>query len=142
MSEPVRMLDTDTVSYLIKGRHPSVKQRFAECGFLGTCVSACTVSELLYGLESRAPEDRLRKGILGFLERAAIIPWDRPAAEVHARIRYRLDRAGQTIGVMDQMIAAHTMALGLTLVTNNTRHYSRLEPDLMVENWTDRPNLA
>lgn len=136
------MLDTDIVSYLIKGRHPSVSQRFSEYGCPGTCISACTVSELLYGLGSRAPEDRLRKGVLGFLKRATIIPWDASAAEVHARIRNRLDRAGQTIGVMDQMIAAHTMALGLTLVTNNIRHYSRIEPDLMVENWNDRPNFA
>lgn len=137
MSEPVRMLDTDIVSYLIKGRHSSVSQRFTEVGFTGTCVSVCTVSELLYGLESRAPEDRLREGIRGFLDRVTILPWDQPAAEVHARIRYRLDRAGWTIGGMDQMIAAHAMALGLTLVTNNTRHHTRLEPDLSVENWTD-----
>jgi tRNA(fMet)-specific endonuclease VapC len=136
------MLDTDTVSYLVKGRHPSVSQRFAHYGFPGTCISVCTLSELLYGLESRAPEDRLRQGILGFLERATVIPWDAPAAEIHARIRYRLDRAGQMIGVMDQMIAAQAMSLGLTLVTNNTRHFSRLEPELTVENWTDRPDIA
>lgn len=130
------------MSYLVKGRHPPVSRRFAEHGLLGTCISACTLSELLYGLESRPTEDRLRKGILGFLERATIIPWDRPAAEVHARIRYRLDRAGQTIGVMDQMIAAHALSLGLTLITNNTRHYSRLEPELTVENWTDRTDIV
>lgn len=39
---------------------------------------------------------------------------------------------------MDQMIAAHAISLGLTLVTNNTRHFSRLEPDLTIESWIDR----
>lgn len=139
MNEPVCMLDTDIVSYLIKDRHPTVSQRFAEYGFPRTCVSTCTVSKLLYGLESRDPEDRLRKGIHGFLERAQIVPWDQPAAEVHARLRYRLDREGRTIGAMDQMIAAHAMFLALTLVTNNVRHFSRPEPGLSIETWTGRP---
>ena len=142
MSDPVRMLDTDIVSFLIKGRHPSVTRQFTEYGFEGICISTCTVSELLYGLDARSPEDRLRTGIVEFLERVSIVPWERPAAEIHARIRYRLDRAGQAIGAMDQMIAAHAIALGLTLVTNNTRHFSRLEPELTVENWTDRTDFA
>ena len=96
------------------------------------------MSEMLYGLDARSPEDRLRTGIVEFLERVSVIPWDASAAEVHARIRYRLDRAGQTIGVMDQMIAAHAIALGLILVTNNIKHHSRLEPELTIENWVER----
>jgi predicted nucleic acid-binding protein len=46
------------------------------------------------------------------------------------------------IGAMDQMIAAHAIALGLTLVTNNTRHFSRLEPGLTIENWAGRTDIA
>ncbi len=132
------MLDSDIASYLIKGRHPSVTRQFLERGFEGICISACTVSELLYGLDARPSEDRLRTGIVRFLERVSVIPWDTPAAEVHSRIQYRLDRAGQTIGAMDQMIAAHAIALGVILVTNNIRHHRRLEPELTIENWVDR----
>lgn len=137
MSVSVRMLDTDIASYLIKGRHPSVTSQFLKRGFEGICISACTVSELLYGLDARLPEDRLRTGIVEFLEHVSVVPWDMSAAEVHSRIRFQLDRAGQTIGMMDQMIAAHAIALGLVLVTNNIRHHSRLEPELTIENWVD-----
>jgi tRNA(fMet)-specific endonuclease VapC len=131
------MLDTDIVSYLLKGRHPSVTRQFLERGFEGICISACTVSELLYGIDARLANDRLREGIVVFLDRVNIIPWDKSAAETHSRIRYCLDRAGQTIGVMDQMIAAHAISLGLVLVTNNVRHHSRIEPELTVENWVE-----
>ena len=138
MTAPVRMLDTDIVNYLIKRRHPSIEKRFAELAITSTCISAVTMSEMLYGLDARSPEDRLRTGIVEFLERMSVIPWDASAAEIHSRIRYRLDRAGQTIGVMDQMIAAHAIALGLILVTNNIKHHSRLEPELTIENWVER----
>jgi len=137
VSDATRMLDTDIVSYLIKGRHPSVTRQFLERGFEGICISACTMSELLYGIAARSAKDRLREGIVEFLDGVNVIPWDKSAAAIHSRIRYQLDRSGQTIGVMDQMIAAHAISLGLTLVTNNVRHHSRLEPELTVENWVE-----
>ena len=129
------MLDTDTASYLIKGRHPLVTSQFLEHGFDHVCISVCTVSELLYGLDVRPPEDRLRTGVEEFLQRVHVVPWGTAAARVHARVRFHLDRSGQTIGAMDQMIAAHAISLGLILVTNDVRHLGRLEPELAIENW-------
>ncbi len=42
---------------------------------------------------------------------------------------------GTPIDPQDLMIAAHAMSLGATLVTNNTRHFTRLAPALTIENW-------
>jgi PIN domain nuclease of toxin-antitoxin system len=43
---------------------------------------------------------------------------------------------GLVIGPMDMLIAAHAMSLGVTLVTNNIREFSRI-PKLSLENWAE-----
>ena len=42
---------------------------------------------------------------------------------------------GQTIGELDMMIAAHSLAVAAVLVTNNTRHYERIRAPLILQNW-------
>lgn len=42
---------------------------------------------------------------------------------------------GQPIGEMDMMIAAHALSAGAVLVTNNHRHYERIQAPLILENW-------
>ena len=54
----------------------------------------------------------------------------------YARVRTSLEASGLPIGAMDTLIAAHALALGATLVTNNSRHFRRV-PDLAVENWLE-----
>jgi tRNA(fMet)-specific endonuclease VapC len=61
--------------------------------------------------------------------------WGDEAAEVHADIRHRMLSVGRTFGEMDMMIAAHAIAPGAVLVTNNTKHLERLAPALTIENW-------
>jgi tRNA(fMet)-specific endonuclease VapC len=48
--------------------------------------------------------------------------------------------SGQKIGEMDMMIAAHPLSAGAVLVTNNTRHFARIEAPLMMVNWTEEPH--
>jgi predicted nucleic acid-binding protein len=55
---------------------------------------------------------------------------------IYAKNRNRLDKAGTPIGNMDLLIASHAMALGIILITNNTRHYSKVA-GLQFDNWVD-----
>jgi tRNA(fMet)-specific endonuclease VapC len=64
------------------------------------------------------------------------VPWDAEAAGFYADIRHQLVTSGQQIGELDMMIAAHAIALGAVLVTNNTRHYGRIDAPLILENWS------
>ncbi|MEZ5538356.1 MAG: type II toxin-antitoxin system VapC family toxin [Thiolinea sp.] len=43
---------------------------------------------------------------------------------------------GTPIGVNDAMIAAHALSCGAILITNNTRHFSKVA-ELPFENWVD-----
>lgn len=129
------MIDTDIASYLIKATHPSVDARFAATDPARICISAVTQSELLFGLKGLHPAHRLQLNVQQYLRNTAILAWGERAAEIHADIRYQLFSTGRAIGEMDLMIAAHAIALGAVLVTNNTRHFERLAPVLTTENW-------
>nr|WP_234407028.1 hypothetical protein [Limnothrix sp. PR1529] len=64
------------------------------------------------------------------------VPFDRNASHNYGKLRYSLERQGQSIGNMDLLIAAHALSLSLTIVTNNVREFSRV-PYLAIQNWAE-----
>jgi tRNA(fMet)-specific endonuclease VapC len=131
----LHMLDTDTASYLIKGKSPAIEARLAALVPSTVCVSVMTRAELQYGLKRVSADHRLHLAVRQFLKIVRIVPWDTDAADWYAEIRHQLVSAGQPIGEMDMMIAAHALSAGAVLVTNNSRHYARIEAPLILENW-------
>lgn len=65
-----------------------------------------------------------------------MLPWDAEVADFYAEIRHQLVTMGKPIGEMDMMIAAHSLSVGAVLVTNNTRHFERINLPLILANWT------
>jgi tRNA(fMet)-specific endonuclease VapC len=97
------------------------------------CISSITLAELGFGAAAkRSP--RLRQAIRSFVRDVAVVPFDEAAAEEFATIAAALATRGEPIGAPDTLVAAHALSLGLTIVTNNTRHFGRV-PGLRVENW-------
>ncbi len=131
----LHMLDTDTVSYLIKGKSPTVENRLAALAPSMVCISVMTRAELQYGLKRLPADHRLHLAVRQFLKIVRILPWDTEAADWYADIRHQLVSTGQPIGELDMMIAAHSLSAGAVLVTNNHRHYERIEAPLILENW-------
>ena len=80
---------------------------------------------------------RLLARVAGILETIPVLPLDIPVDAEYGAIRAELEAAGQPVGMNDLLIAAHAHALGLTLVTDNTREFSRIR-GLKVENWLER----
>ena len=132
---PLYMLDTDTVSYLVRGKTPALDVRLAAVSPKHLCISAVTRGELLYGLKLKDGAHRLAQLVDQFLFRVQCLPWDEAAATHFASIAADLHKAGTPIGSMDAMIAGHAMATGAVLITNNQRHFSRVA-GLTVENWS------
>ncbi|CDH43164.1 PIN domain-containing protein [Candidatus Contendibacter odensensis] len=133
----LHMLDTDTASYLIKGRSPVIEAHLATLLSSNVCISVMTRAELLYGLKRLPPEHRLHLAVRHFLKIVRVLPWDADAADFYADIRYQLVTTGQPIGEMDMMIAAHSLSAGAVLVTNNIRHYQRIVAPLILVNWSE-----
>lgn len=130
------MLDTDTSSYIIRHRPVTVLHRLQEAVASGhdILISVITYAELMQGVVA-SENPRTGGAVEAFLERVhAIVPWDRPAADAWADVYTRLKRAGTPIGAQDTMIAAHALSLDAVVVTNNRKHFGRIEA-LTTENW-------
>jgi tRNA(fMet)-specific endonuclease VapC len=130
------LLDTNTASYIIKGNRPAVDRRLASAPVAWVAISAVTEGELRFGAARLPGAAHLHRIIEEFFLRVAILPWDSGAASQYGGLRAALEREGRPMGNLDLMIAAHALALGLTLVTNDAA-FGRIR-GLKVENWTKR----
>jgi tRNA(fMet)-specific endonuclease VapC len=128
------LLDTNICIYLIKGKFPSVRFKFKQCTKEGVGVSSVSIAELEYGV-AKSGLDKQRKKLDVFLPQLSHFSFDGDAAKIYGALRSRLEVMGKPIGSMDMLIAAHAMALGATLVTNNSREFNRVQ-GLKLENWT------
>lgn len=127
------LLDTNAASHAIAKRSPAFDRRLLRIPMEELAVSAVTEGELRYGL-ARRPSASLQGTIETFLLAVTIFPWDSEAARSYGELRASLERHGQLMGSLDMMIAAHALALGLTLVSNDAAF--RRVPHLKVEDWT------
>ena len=129
------MLDTDMCSYIIKERPESVRQRFQKLAMEQLCVSVVTYAELIYGVE-RSSSKRVNRPIIeDFVRHLDVMDWDTGAADQYGMIRTELEVAGNPIGAMDMMIAAHAKSIKAVLVTNNQKHFTKIK-GLKIDNWT------
>jgi len=133
------LLDTDTSSYLIKGKSPVIERKIALIPPTQIAISAVTQAELMYGLKRIPPQHRLHLAVREFLKIVRVLPWGPESSDAYAEIRNQLVTTGQPIGEMDMMIAAQALALSATLVTNNIRHFERIKAPMILENWTEAP---
>jgi tRNA(fMet)-specific endonuclease VapC len=127
------MLDTDISSYIIKRRPATLAEKFEK--YAETLnVSVITAAELRFGAE-KAGRPKLAEVVEAYLERLAVLDWTNEVTSHYARIRSELERSGKPIGNMDLLIASHAVSQGMTLVTNNIKHFSNV-PGLKVEVWS------
>lgn len=126
------LLDTDTVSYALRGEG-GVGARIREHKPSDLCISAITLAELRFGAD-RKRSRKLHALIDTFAGAVEVAPFGEVAALEFGRIAAILADRGSPIGELDALIAAHTVALRCTLVTNNVRHFTRV-PGLAVDNW-------
>ena len=126
------MLDADTVSYALRG-HGQVSTRLLEHQPSEVCISAITLAELNFSAEAKRSQ-KIRRAIRRFTNDVSVVPFDEASAERFAVVATALATRGQPIGLYDTLVAAQALSLGLTVVTNNARHFSRV-PGLAVENW-------
>ena len=131
------LLDTNIVSRLVREPGGPIEQRIEELGRVAACTSVIVAAELRYGAIRRNSQ-RLRQQLEAILAKLRVLPFEAPADEVYGQIRTRLERAGTPISAMDMLIAAHALAFGHTLVTDNEREFRRIE-ELPVENWLRPP---
>ncbi len=128
------MLDTNICIELIRGRGAKALRRLRRCRVGEVGISAITLAELEHGVEKSAKPEQNRLALHLFCAPIEVLPFDDAASVAYGRVRSRLERAGEVIGPMDLLIAAHALAERAALVTNNEREFRRVE-GLRVQNW-------
>jgi tRNA(fMet)-specific endonuclease VapC len=145
----IYLLDTDTLIYMIRalkadgrqrrrreqGLHLVERCRQAQKEGHAVGVSAITVSELEFGARKSGQYDSESAAVAKILAPFEIYDYEAVScAPPYGHIRHELEQAGQTIGAMDLLIAAHALSLEATLVTNNLAHFRRV-PGLKLADW-------
>jgi len=128
------LLETSLCVALLRGRAPRVFDRLQGYAMNEAAVSTITLAELQYGVAKSARPAHNAVVLAEFCAPLAILPFGAQAADTYGGVRAALERAGTPIGPLDTLIAAHALAMGLTLVTNNEREFRRVV-GLHVENW-------
>ncbi|NIJ08693.1 tRNA(fMet)-specific endonuclease VapC [Sphingomonas vulcanisoli] len=127
------LLDTNILWDLV--RHPQgvISAKIAEVGETMIATSIIVAAELRYGAARRGSV-RLTGQLEAILSLLPVLPLGGDADVQYARLRTDLEGRGQPIGGNDMLIAAHALALGATLVTDNLREFARVS-GLTIENW-------
>jgi len=129
---PLFMLDTNMCIYLMKNQPEQVAKRFAQCYVGDVVMSAITFAELEYGVTVCENSVRERRNLAALVEDIPVAPFDASAATVYGPIREATRERKKD--QLDKLIAAHAVALDVTLVTNNERGFVAY-PRLKIENW-------
>jgi tRNA(fMet)-specific endonuclease VapC len=128
------VLDTNTCIYLINHKPAQVIKRLLRHDVSEIALSSITLSELHYGVALSTYRDTNTVALKSFVAPFTVLSYDESAAEVYGELRAALKRHATPIGPMDLLIAAHTLSLNATLVTNNEREFQRIH-SLKIENW-------
>lgn len=130
------MLDTNICIYSIKHKPEKVFCRLQKHDPAEICISSVTYAELVHGVEKSQAVEKNWLALALLLANIEILDFDAAAAESYGRIRADLEKKGTPIDPLDMMIAGHAMSLNYTVVTNNTKEFSRVK-DLRLENWAE-----
>lgn len=127
------LLDTNICVYAIRRRPEPVYRRLSESADQIVALSVITAFELEIGA-LRAQGRGYSEAVRRFLEVFSVLPLEDTARDAYGRLRTNLERQGERIGAHDMLIAAHALALGAVLVTNNESEFRRVK-GLKIENW-------
>lgn len=129
------LLDTNTVSYLAKGRSPAARSRLQHIeGDELVCISAITEAELRYGLARRPEAHALHAAVEAMLFKFRILPWGSNEAAAYGSLRADLEKSGIALAELDLMLAAHAIAVDAIFVTND-RAFSHVKNLHNIQNW-------
>ena len=132
------LLDTNILSELVKKRpNPHVLSQLRSKSALSLFTSCICIMELRFGSALRDDFEVFWEKIdKEIISRVKILPIGEQEALVSGDILADLRKTGQSIGMEDVMIAASALTNKCTIVTANTRHFSRIKA-LKVENWSE-----
>jgi len=120
------MLDTNICIAIIKQKPKDILQKFSAYQVGDICISSVTLAELQYGVAKSQYQEKNQAALDEFILPLEVVDFDVPATLFYGPLRVILEKQGTPIGALDMMIAAHALSLNVSLVTNNTKEFSRV----------------
>jgi tRNA(fMet)-specific endonuclease VapC len=131
------LLDSNACIALINGKPVAVRERFQRAADKGghAYLSTITIFELWYGVEKSQQKEANTNRLLTFLAGPiSVIPFEEEDASASGAIRAALEKIGRPIGSYDLLISGQAVRNSMTLVTANTKEFSRIKT-LTWEDW-------
>lgn len=128
------LLDTDIVIYWLKNKYPKINQKIIKINEDCIFLSAITAAELYYGAFNSNRKKENISLINDFLKDINVVDFNENAGKTFGEIKSNLKTKGRMICDSDLFIAATALSNKFILVTNNERHFKRIE-NLKIENW-------
>jgi len=127
------ILDTDILIYFLNGM-PEITKKMLEIDVGELATTIITHSELHYGVRNSAKKKSNLTKVDTLLEQLTILPYTQEASLIFAKEKAKLKKSGKLMADMDLMIASIAMDNKINLVTNNKKHFNRLQ-GLLIETW-------
>lgn len=129
------LLDTNICVFILRQKY-GVGERMLQAGVSNCFISELTYAELLYGAECSDNPEKNKTLIDRFLSRIRVIPI-KDAIPLFAKEKARLRKEGTLVEDFDLLIGTTAVKEGLTMVTENTRHFQNID-SIQLENWVVR----
>jgi predicted nucleic acid-binding protein len=127
------VIDSDILIFFLKG-HTEIVNKLSGYPTETLFTTRINVAELLYGAYNSSRIEQNLTRISAFLNLLTTLEFDQKASAIFAEDKAKLKRHGMLIADMDLMIASITKANNFSLVTNNLKHFDRIE-NLKLEHW-------
>lgn len=128
------LLDTDICVYWLK-KDDRVEQNAISVGLKNIAISFMTLSELYYGAHKSQRVEENLAAISLLTAKISVVDSNDQICARFGKLKVSLEKQGMIIDDADLFIAVCALATGATLVTNNTRHFKRIE-ELRLQNWS------
>ena len=125
------LIDSDILIYFLKGKQ-EVVERLSQIPIDNLYISRINYTELIYGAYNSTKIEKNLKVIEPFLENFRILEFDKHSSLIFAKEKARLKKIGNIIADMDLMIASIAIQNECILITNNLKHFQRIQ-NLQIE---------
>ena len=129
------LLDTNVISHIMQGRDAKLLARLAKLPVGQVAISSVTLAEIEYGIQRRGSPTKLRNALSQVMLHMDVMPWDAAAATCYGELCSSLEAQGINLSDFDMMIAAHAVALKITLVSRDKVFAHLPKQRLKLEVW-------
>lgn len=127
------LIDTDIIIYAVK-KVPEVIEWFKTTRNISKSISLITYGELMYGAKNSSFPERNIITVNRIQEMYPVVELNIGIMDVFGALKAKLTKSGNSVADMDLLIASTAIYHNMTLVTNNTKHFSKIE-ELKLEKW-------